>query len=397
MSRSELSLALVRDRYQALRRLRAAHDGADWFPVRMLGRRGLVVRGQEGVRAFYDNDLVARSGAMPAPVRLVLFGPGAVHGLDGDAHAFRKRLLRGLLDDEAVERLAATVSAHLDEAVATWPARGSVRLFDALIEVYGAAALEWAGTGISGRGAVRVSRDLATIVDGFGVGGTAYPRAVAARVRAQRWATTVVREARSGRRQPPMGTAAAVLAAVPRSELPDLAAATELLNLVRPTVAVACFGAYAAQALAARPAWREPLAAGEPAALRAFEHEVRRWYPFTPFLTGRLRRSCDAPGGPLRAGDWVVLDVLGTNRDPACGSALTTSTRHGSSAATPRRTTTCRRAAVIPRAGTAARVSPRWRGSSRSPSTGSPGWTSTSRTPRGRSRGTGSLRCHPTT
>jgi fatty-acid peroxygenase len=93
-------------------------------------------------------------------------------------------------------------------------------------------------------------------------------------------------------------------------------AATELLNIVRPTVAVAYFGAYAAQALAGNPSWRDRLADGDPDALRAFEHEIRRWYPFAPLLTGRLRRTYEAAGVRLRRRSWMVLDILGTNRDP---------------------------------------------------------------------------------
>lgn len=312
----ELSVHLLRDRYQVLARLRERHGGSDSFPVRMLGRPGLVVRGPEGVRAFYDDSLVTRSGAVPAHLRLLLFGPGAVHGLDGPAHLRRKHLLMGLVDAQAVEHLARLVAAGLDRAVATWRRRPSVGLFDQLVGVYGAAVLDWAGTGTRGRDAERVSQDLVTIVDGFGVGATPYRQALAARLRAQRWAVRVIRLAREGRLRPPHGSVTAVLAGVPRDELSDTVAATELLNVVRPTVAVAYFGAYAAQALAAHPEWRERLASGDSDALRAFEHEVRRWYPFTPLLAGRLRRPLEWQGRRLRAGSWIFLDVVGTDRDP---------------------------------------------------------------------------------
>src|SRR4051812_35302933 len=88
----ELGVLLLRDRYRALARLREAKGGADWFAARMLGRSALVTRGDHGVRTFYAPDLVPRRGAVPAPIRLVLFGPGAVHGLEGDRHARRKRI-----------------------------------------------------------------------------------------------------------------------------------------------------------------------------------------------------------------------------------------------------------------------------------------------------------------
>lgn len=184
------------------------------------------------------------------------------------------------------------------------------------VDVYGAAVLDWAGTGTRGEEAVVVSRELAAIVDGFGLGGTAYPRAALARVRAHRWATSVIRAVRDGRHEAPEGSPVAVLTATPRRELPDIVAATELLNIVRPTVAVAYFGAYAAQALRDHPNWRALLADGSGVHLRAFEHEVRRWYPFTPLLTGRLHRRYQWGDRTLRRRAWIVLDVIGTNRDP---------------------------------------------------------------------------------
>jgi fatty-acid peroxygenase len=314
----ELSLRLARDRYQALARLRVEQGGADWFPVRMLGRPALVMRGDQGARTFYDAELVTRRGAVPAPIRLLLFGPGAVHGLNGAVHSRRKSLFLDVLDPDATTALAATVGRELEQRSAEWAERGGVRLFDELVGVYGQAALTWAGAGESAAESelLAVSHDLALIVDGFGIGGTPYVRAAAARVRAQRWARRVIRDVRDGRTSPPAGSPVAVLASTSRSLLPDLVAGTELLNIVRPTVAVAYFGAYAAQALCVRPDWRDELAAGSAEHLRAFEHEVRRWYPFAPLLTARLKRPCEWQDRTFGTRDWMVLDVLGTNRDP---------------------------------------------------------------------------------
>src|SRR4051794_3870785 len=72
--RPEIGVSLVRHGYDAVTTLRRKAGGADWFQARMLGRRALVVRGQEGVRTFYDPHLVTRKGAIPAPLRLLLFG-----------------------------------------------------------------------------------------------------------------------------------------------------------------------------------------------------------------------------------------------------------------------------------------------------------------------------------
>ncbi|CAA9349252.1 MAG: Fatty-acid peroxygenase [uncultured Nocardioidaceae bacterium] len=193
--------------------------------------------------------------------------------------------------------------------------REGVRLFDELVEVYGLAVLSWAGIDIDGAEAMAIARELAATVDGFaiGVGATSYPRTWRARLRTNRWAQSLIREVRRGTRQPDERTA---LARVAETDLTDAVAAVELLNIVRPTVAVAYFGAYAAQALDAHPDWKRRLATGSADELKAFEHEVRRWYPFTPLLTGRMVTEYVWEGRTFPPGSWMVLDVIGTNHDP---------------------------------------------------------------------------------
>src|SRR3954466_6688603 len=132
----EISIGLVRHGYGAIAKLREASGGADWFTARMLGRRALVVRGEQGVRTFYDPRLVTRKGAIPAPLRLLLFGRGAVHGLAGEAHRQRKQMYLDVVDRLSVDRLTDEVARRLLPAMADWERRGSVRLFDELVEVY---------------------------------------------------------------------------------------------------------------------------------------------------------------------------------------------------------------------------------------------------------------------
>ncbi|WP_445258998.1 cytochrome P450 [Nocardioides aurantiacus] len=310
----EIAWTLLRHGYDAVARTRAAAGGGAWFEARMLGRRALVVCGEEGVRTFYDPGLVTRRGAIPAPLRLLLFGRGAVHGLDGDRHRQRKQLFLDVVDRESTERLAREVSDTLLRRMATWDGQDRVHLYDVLVEVYGAAVLRWAGIDVDAEEERRTSHDLATIVDAFGVRGTSYLRGYLARHRANRWARRLVREERA-RDRPTTGTVLGRVAA--ERGLSDAVAAVELLNVLRPTVAVAYFGAFAAHALELRPDWRDRCAAGDPADLWAFGHEVRRLYPFVPLLPGRLLRRLVWQGRSFPRGSFMVLDVQGTNRDPA--------------------------------------------------------------------------------
>jgi fatty-acid peroxygenase len=310
----DLALRLLRSGYQALPEERTEHDRADTYATRLLGRRAVVVRGREGARLFYDSTRIKRAGAVPGLLANLLFGRGAVHGLDGEEHAARKRLFLEILEPDRVDALAATIGRDLARRVEQWRGR-EVVVFDELVQVYGAAALAWAGVPSTPERTARTSRRLATIVDGFGGAGTAYPRAWAARIRSDRWARRLVEDARAGRLDPAPGTALRLIAA---SDLPAAVAGVELLNVLRPTVAVAWLGTFLAAALTDYPQWR-PLLRDDPAGERrtAFGHEVRRTCPFVPALAGRAFRDTELDGVRVSAGDRVVLDVPGTDRHPA--------------------------------------------------------------------------------
>jgi fatty-acid peroxygenase len=311
---TDLALGLLRQGYGAVELDRRARSGGDTYETRMAGRRAVVVRGPAGAELFYDESLVQRTGAIPFPLRGLLFGRGAIHGLDDEAHDRRKQLFFDVLAPDRVRELMESTTALLEERVAGWTGR-SVRVFDELVEVYGDGVMQWAGLPLSGAERRRWSRELATIVNGFGGGPRRYPRAWVARTRADRWARGLVRSVRQGRHQPPEGSALALFAA---SGLDDTTAAVELLNILRPTIAVSWLGMWAALYLDESPHWRVQLDGPTTGTHHvAFAQEVRRSTPFVPVLAGKLRRRTTHEGVELREGDRVVLDVWGTDQATA--------------------------------------------------------------------------------
>jgi len=306
---TDLMVRLLRRGYDALGEDRTAREGGDAYVSRMLGRRSLVVCGEEGVRFFYDEDRVKRHHAMPFPLAGLLFGRGAVHGLDDEKHAERREVFTEVLAPARFGILVQTAAGRLEDAAGRW--KGRVDLFDELVELYGITVIEWAGADVSRRQARAMSHVLATVVDGFGFSMPAYAKAWVARRRANRWATAQVRSVRQGRHTPPPGSALAAWAA---TDLKDTVAGVELLNVLRPTVAVAWFGAFAAVAIEGHPRWRQRLATARVRPEHvAFAHEVRRTGPFAPALTGRLRGTTSYSGIDMAAGQRVVLDLWGTN------------------------------------------------------------------------------------
>jgi fatty-acid peroxygenase len=306
--------------------------GYGWLPDarRARGRRtvaarlgGLPVLGIEGpdaARFLYDEDHVRRSHAIPEPVQGTLFGKGAVHTLDGEAHRVRKAMFVSLLmDDDRIATLAKGVTVAWDAAVPGWVARDEVVLLDVAAEVITRAVCDWAGVPVADGEVPSVARDLTAMVDGFATAGPRHWRARRARGRREAWLARLVEEVRSGTATVPTGSVVDVVAGhrdAGGERLDPRTAAVEVLNVIRPTVAISWFLAFSGHALARWPQYRDRLASGDPTFAEAWADEVRRFYPFAPFIGGRAPREVEWDGERVPEHSMVLLDLYGQDHDP---------------------------------------------------------------------------------
>ncbi|OKK22280.1 cytochrome [Streptomyces sp. CB00455] len=326
---SDSTLALLAHGYAWMpNRMRNAVDGT--FRTRLLGRPTIALRGPEAVDFFYDEKHVLRTAALPDPVLDTLFGQGAVHTLDGDAHRVRKAMFLALLQDEAgVAALGEHVGRRWREAV-SGRAPGRVKLFDVAAEVLARAVCDWADVPLSDAAAAEMARDCASMVDGFATPGPRHLRARRARRRQEEALASLIATVRGTPRAPAASEfpetdgAGSALEAVARHRdldgnlLDPHTAAVELLNIIRPTVAVAWFATFAAHALHRWPPHRDLLRSDPQGAYaEAFAHEVRRFYPFAPFVGGLAARDLTWRGESVAKDTLVLLDLYGQNHDPA--------------------------------------------------------------------------------
>ncbi|MFC3992362.1 cytochrome P450 [Actinoplanes siamensis] len=305
-----------------------AAQGYSWFPgrwrraanpdilhTRLMGKRAVGLRGPGAVRFFYDEANVRRHGAIPEPVRGTLFGHGAVHTLDGIDHRNRKLMFLSVLKDpRQVGRLAERAGRAWDDAVPGWAARPEVVLFDETAQVITRAVCDWSGVPLAEADVPRTAADLTSLVDGFATAGPRHWRARRARGRLERWLTGLIEQAR-------LDGDDSVLDQVARHTgtdgrlLPPRRAAVELLNIIRPTVAVSWFVTFAGHALHRWPWLRERLGGGDLEYAVAFAHELRRFYPFAPFVGGVAVRETTFGGERVPKGAMVLLDIYGQNHD----------------------------------------------------------------------------------
>jgi fatty-acid peroxygenase len=311
--------------------LQLATKGYGWLPDRRraLGRRtvlarlaGLRVTGLEGpdaARFFYDEEHVRRSGAIPRPVQATLFGKGGVQTLDGEMHRVRKAMFVALLmREDGIGSLLQQATGAWDDAVKEWTRRPEIVLFDEASRLLTAAVCRWTGVPLAEDEVPAAARDLTALVDGFVSGGPRHWRARRARKRREAYLVTLVEQVRSGVATVPEGSAVDVVARhrdADHAQLSPHVAAVELLNIIRPTTAVAWFVAFAAHALIRWPQHRQRLAGGDAAFADAFAHEVRRFYPFAPFVGGRAARDLEWDGERIPENSMVLLDLYGQDHD----------------------------------------------------------------------------------
>jgi fatty-acid peroxygenase len=292
--------------------------GIEVFEGRFFARRVITIAGRDAVRLFYDDSKFRRAGAMPRAVRKTLTGEGGVQTLDGEAHRHRKAMLLSVLDAPAVAALVDEAGRRWAAGANRWSHRHKIVLFDEAVRVFSEAVCVWAGVPAEQAADERTARDLVALVEGFGNSGLRHARARRARRRLERWAGGLVRDARAGRL--PLASRAALHVIAEYRDLDgrlldENVAAVEMLNVLRPTVAVAYLVTFAALALHTIPEWRTPIADGNDEITRAFVHEVRRYFPLTPAIAARVRRTFTWRGHRFPAGRLVVLDVFGTNHD----------------------------------------------------------------------------------
>jgi fatty-acid peroxygenase len=315
--RMDRTAALLLDGYLfGERRRREARS--DIARIRLMGKPAVVVVGADAARLLYDPDRFERASAVPMRIQKTLTGTRAVQTLDGGSHAARKAMFMSMMGVDAVRGFRDVAADEWRAASLRWHPLRRVVVFDEAREVFFRAACRWTGTPLPPeRDVPIVAGALASLVDGFGAVGPRHWLARVSRRRLERWSADVVRAVRDGTQ--PVDRDAPLARVANHSERGDLldahVVAVELLNLLRPITAIAWYATFVVHALEAHPLWKERVRSSGDAELEAFVQEVRRRYPFTPFVGARVRRPFAWRGETFEEGTLVILDVFGTDHD----------------------------------------------------------------------------------
>ncbi|OYW51610.1 MAG: hypothetical protein B7Z31_13800, partial [Rhodobacterales bacterium 12-65-15] len=277
--------------------------GSDGFRARIMLRDVVCLRGPEAVALVYS-DTVTRQGSVPGTVLRLLQDKHSVQQQDGAAHRHRKALfLRMLMQDGAVTALRDQFRTRLAAARAEWRTEAEVVLIEAINPVLTDAVCAWVGLPDLPR-PNGLADTLYRMSDRAGGFGPATWAALWRRSGVERWLRGLIADARAGTVAVRKDTPLCQLIAhrdPDGNPLDDATLAVELLNILRPVVAIGRYIAFAAMHLGRAPGWRDRLHGGDPALAESFAEEVRRLSPFFPAVGAITLRPVEWQGHPLAA------------------------------------------------------------------------------------------------
>lgn len=289
------------------------------FETHLLGEKVICMTGEEATKLFYDQERFQRKGAASKRVQKTLFGQNAIQTMDGEAHAHRKQLFMSLMNPLHKKKLFELVMEKWEDSIEKWRVSRKVVLFDEANEILCQAACQWSGVPLYESEIKKRAEDFSSMVDAFGAVGPRYWKGKMARFRTEEWIRGVVEDVRFGRLEAEEGSALYAMAfyrELDGSQMDIQMAAIELINVLRPIVAISTFITFAALALCDYPECKEKLLSGDSSYLEMFVQEIRRYYPFAPLLSARVRKDFILNEYQFKIGTLVLLDMYGTNHDP---------------------------------------------------------------------------------
>ncbi|MDQ0163867.1 cytochrome P450 [Aeribacillus alveayuensis] len=312
------TLSLMREGYMYILNRRKSFN-SDIFETRLLGQKAICMGGKEAAEVFYDTEKFKRKNAAPNRVVQTLFGKNGVQALDGQAHKHRKEMFMSIMSSEALEKLIHITKRQWEQAVEKWEQLDEVIFYEEAKEIMCRTACEWAGVPVPEDKIIRLTKDLGAMFESPAEIGPAHWLGRNARNRVESWIEGLIEEVRNRNLNPPENTALHKFAwhrDLEGNLLNKKIAAVEVINILRPIVAIAIYINFIALAVHHYPEERKKLESRDEKYAEMFVQEVRRFYPFFPFVAALVKKDFTWKGYKFEEGTLTLLDLYGTNHDP---------------------------------------------------------------------------------
>lgn len=311
------TLALLAEGYTFIS-TRCERLRTDIFETRLMLRRAICAMGEDAAEMFYHPGRFSRQHAIPPTALMLPQEAGSVQLLEDDAHRRRKQLLLTLLAPEHMRQLIATFERHWQARAPKWEAVGDVMLHTEIEHLLCGAVCHWAGVPLTEAAVTQRAGEFSAAIDGAGAIGPRNWKGMLRRSRTEDWVRNLIEGVRTQHIDVAEGSPVHAIAFCCDADgrlIGSKAAAAELINLMRPTVAVARYITFAALAMHRYPQVRLKLRSGNGEYVEWFVQEVRRFYPFFPAAGGIAREDFAWRGIRFEKGTWMLFDLYGTSHD----------------------------------------------------------------------------------
>lgn len=291
----------------------------DMFETHIMGEKAICLSGEEACKIFYNEELFQRKGAMPMRVQKTLFGVNAIQGMDKKPHTERKLFFMSLMTEERQNELTQLFEKELEASVAKWMEKKEIVLFHEVKNIICKVACKWTGVPVKENEIEDRADDFCSMIDGIGGVGPRYWKGKSGRNKTEEWIQGIIEDVRQGKLKMEEDSPLKSMAFhrdLDGNQMDLPMAAKELINVIRPIVAISTYITFTALAVYEHPHCQDELLCNEDKYYEMFVQEVRRFYPFTPFLGARVHRDFEWNGYGFKEGVLVLLDVYGMDHDP---------------------------------------------------------------------------------
>lgn len=293
---------------------------SDIFTTRILGGKEVIcMAGKEAAEVFYDNNHFKRSGAAPNRVLDTLFGQNGVQTLDGQAHEHRKTMFMNFMTRNSLKEISDLVEEEWMNVLPKWEKAESVELYEESKRILTMAVSRWVGIPLGERDMDELSEQLANMFESAEKVGRKHMKGKHSRKKVESWIEELIEEIRSGKNIVAEDTPLYQIAIhkdLNGELLEKEVAAVEVLNLLRPTVAISVYITLSGLALHDFPEKKAKLKIENQSYYKMFVQEIRRYYPFFPVAPAIVKDDFIWNGYELKKDTLVLLDLYGNNHHP---------------------------------------------------------------------------------
>ncbi|MBD7912768.1 MULTISPECIES: cytochrome P450 [Clostridium] len=297
---------------------RTTKQQTDIIETNLMGEKVICISGKEAVQLFYDEERFQRKGVAPKRVQKTLFGMNTVQGMDGKEHFRRRQLFTSFMTEANQRKLGNQVREEFERAITRWESAEEIILFDEGNEILCKVACSFAGVPLLESEVKERAGDFSAMIDAFAAVGPRHWKGKKARDRAEEWIKNIIENVRIGKFLADADSALHAMSfhkELDGSYMDSHVAAAELINILRPIVAISTYITFTALALYNHPELKSNLAKENKKYEEMFVQEVRRYYPFTPFLGARAKKDFIWNEHKFKEDMLVLLDIYGINHD----------------------------------------------------------------------------------